>query len=53
MEDMPTIHLTKQQVEALLEPFVIEVLQEEDGAGQTDTGRPKQWHCFHIVARKR
>jgi SAM-dependent methyltransferase len=45
-------HHTRQQVEALLQPFEIEMLQEEDHPGQTALGESKHWHLFHIVARK-
>ena len=46
-------HHTTQQVEMLLQPFEIEMLQEEDHPGKTAIGEEKHWHIFHIVARKK
>ncbi|NMG05563.1 class I SAM-dependent methyltransferase [Brasilonema sp. UFV-L1] len=46
-------HHTRQQVEMLLQPFEIEILQEEDHPGKTPIGEEKHWHIFHIVARKK
>jgi tellurite methyltransferase len=45
--------LTRAQVEAMLRPFDIEMLEESEEDGQTAIGRPKHWHLFEIVARKR
>lgn len=47
-----TFH-TREQVEAMLEPFETEMLQEEEKDAQSATGPMKHWHVFHIVARKR
>lgn len=47
-----TFH-TREQVEALLRPFKIEMLLEEERDGRTATGDPKHWHSFQIVAFKR
>lgn len=47
-----TTHHTRQQVETLLAPFVVEWLEEEEHPGQTAIGEEKYWHLFHIVARK-
>ncbi|ARV60645.1 SAM-dependent methyltransferase [Nostocales cyanobacterium HT-58-2] len=44
---------TRQQVEMLLQPFEIEMLQEENHPGKTAIGEEKHWHIFHIVARKK
>ena len=44
---------TRAEVEALLEPFEVESLEEFEGEAQTVVGKPKRWHVFHIVARKR
>jgi len=46
-------HHTSQHVEVLLQPFEIEMLQEEDHPGKTALGEDKHWHIFHIVARKK
>jgi SAM-dependent methyltransferase len=45
-------HHTRQQIEALLQPFEVEMLNEEETDGKTALGEPKHWHIFHIVARK-
>ncbi len=44
---------TRAQVEELLRPFEIELLEEFEQEGQTVVGKTKQWHLFHVVARKR
>lgn len=50
----PTItHHTRQQVEVLLQPFKIEMLDEEEHPGKTAIGEDKYWHLFQIVARKK
>ncbi|GAB1538336.1 class I SAM-dependent methyltransferase [Scytonema sp. NUACC21] len=50
----PTIsHHTRQQVEMLLQPFEIEMFEEEDHPGKTAIGEEKHWHLFEIVARKK
>lgn len=46
-------HQTRARVEALLAPFEVEHLQEEERDGGDCTNTPKHWHVFHIVARKR
>lgn len=45
-------HHTRSQVEELLQPFTVEVLQEEEHPGTTALGEQKYWHIFHIVACK-
>ena len=45
-------HHTREQVEALLEPFEIEMLKEEERDGQDCSGTSKHWHVYHIIARK-
>ena len=45
-------HHTRQQVEVLLQPFELEMFEEEDHPGKTALGEDKQWHIFQIVARK-
>lgn len=44
---------TREQVDALLAPFIVEDLLEVERDGTTATGETKHWHVFHIVARKR
>ena len=46
-------HHNRQQVEMLLQPFKVEMLEEEDHPGKTAIGEEKHWHIFHIVARKK
>jgi trans-aconitate methyltransferase len=46
-------HHTRAQIEELLEPFAIEMLQEDDFPGKTAIGEEKYWHIFHVVARKK
>lgn len=43
---------TRQQVETLLTPYTIELLEEEEHPGKTPLGEDRYWHIFHIVARK-
>lgn len=45
-------HHSREQVAALLAPFELEWLEEEEHPGQTALGVEKHWHIFHIVARK-
>jgi SAM-dependent methyltransferase len=42
----------QEQVRALLSPFEIELLDEEEHLGKTALGDEKHWHLFHVVARK-
>lgn len=46
-------HHTREQVEVLLQPFEVEVLDEEEHPGKTAIGEEKYWHLFNIVACKR
>lgn len=46
-------HHTLSDVELLLQPFEVELLNEEDHPGKTALGKEKHWHIFHIVARKK
>jgi tellurite methyltransferase len=41
------------EVERLLAGFAVELLEEEETDTATPYGKPKHWHLFHIVARKR
>jgi SAM-dependent methyltransferase len=47
-----TFH-SAEQVAALFEPFVFESYQEFEGERPTALGDMKQWHVFHIIARRR
>lgn len=44
--------LTRNEVDALLAGFEVELLDELEEDGSTATGRPKHWHLFHVVARR-
>ena len=46
-------HHSREQIEVLLQPFEVEMLNEEDHPGKTALGEEKHWHIFHIVARKK
>lgn len=46
-------HFSRAQVEELLIPFAVELLNEEEHPGKTALGEEKDWHIFHIVAKKR
>jgi SAM-dependent methyltransferase len=46
-------YLTRQQIEDLLQPFEVELFQEEEQAGKTPLGEDRHWHLFQVVARKR
>lgn len=46
-------HHTREQVEALLQQFEVEMFEEEEHPGKTALGEEKHWHLFQIVARKR
>ncbi|GAB4542512.1 MAG: class I SAM-dependent methyltransferase [Pleurocapsa sp.] len=43
---------TRSQVETLLQPYAIELLEEEEHPGTTPLGEDRYWHVFHIVVRK-
>ncbi len=43
---------TVHQVESLLQPFELEMFEEEEHPGKTALGEEKYWHIFQIVARK-
>lgn len=46
-------HQPRSEVDRLLAPFEVEELREESKEDDPMTPRPKRWHIFHIVARKR
>ncbi|HEY9674026.1 MAG TPA: class I SAM-dependent methyltransferase [Waterburya sp.] len=46
-------HHTREQVEVSLQPFEVEMFEEEEHLGKTALGEEKHWHIFQIVARKR
>lgn len=44
---------TRAAAAGLLAPLAVELFREEEEDSITPRGRPKHWHIFHIVARKR
>lgn len=46
-------HHPRAELDTLFDGFVLEELREEERPDSTHDGRPKPWHVFHIVARKR
>jgi trans-aconitate methyltransferase len=49
-DDM-TFH-SREQIDAMLQGFKVEMLIEEERDGQTALGEAKHWHSFQIVARR-
>ncbi|MCC6971354.1 MAG: class I SAM-dependent methyltransferase [Phycisphaerales bacterium] len=47
------VHHTRPQVERLLAEFTIDRLQEVENREAGATGTVKNWHIFHVVAKKR
>ncbi len=46
-------HHTRAEVNALLAPFNVLDLKEENKPGQEFDGKVKHWHVYHIIATKR
>jgi SAM-dependent methyltransferase len=46
-------HRTRAQVEHMFEAFTLESLQEVENREAGATGEVKNWHIFHIVAKRR
>ena len=46
-----TFH-SRAEVEALLAPLDVEMLEEEETEAITPRGALKRWHLYHVVARK-
>jgi tellurite methyltransferase len=46
-------HLDRDAAEALLGGLEVELFEEEESDAVTPRGKPKHWHIFHIVARRR
>jgi tellurite methyltransferase len=46
-------HQTREEVERMLEAFEVEELREESKQEGPEVERPKRWHVFHVVAKKR
>ena len=46
-------HFTREEALTVLDPFTIELFEEEEDDSVTPRGTPKHWHIFHIVARKK
>ena len=44
---------TRRKAEELLAAFELERFDEVEQDGKTAIGKPKHWHVFHVVARKR
>jgi len=44
---------TRAELDELLLPFEVELLDEFEGVGPTATGKTKHWHVYHLVASKR
>lgn len=47
------MHHTRAAAERLLAGLEIELFEEEETDAVTPRGKPKHWHIFHIVARRR
>jgi SAM-dependent methyltransferase len=45
--------VTRAEVDALLAPFAVEHLEEQNRPGKDAMGNAKHWHLFNIGARKR
>ena len=45
--------VTREEAEAILCDFDVELFDEVDEDGRTAVGEAKHWHLFHVVARKR
>ncbi len=45
-------HHTSEQVAQFLMPFTVEFMKEEERKGEDCDGTKKDWHVFHVVARK-
>jgi len=43
---------SRPELEALLSPFEVELLDEIEEDGATAVGEPKRWHLFQVVARR-
>ncbi len=48
----PGSHHTRSQVEALLQPFAVEHMEEVEKEGDDAMGGVKRHHVFHVVARR-
>lgn len=46
-------HHRRAELDGLFAEFVFEELREEERPDTNHDGKPKPWHVFHIVARKR
>jgi tellurite methyltransferase len=45
-------HVTRAELDRLLEGLAVEDLEEEESDAVTPRGQPKHWHIFHVVARR-
>lgn len=46
-------HLTRSEVEAMLDGWEVLHYEEADQDGETSLGAPKHWHIHHVIARRR
>jgi SAM-dependent methyltransferase len=46
-------HMTRAAAERLLQALDVELFEEEQSDTVTPRGKPKHWHIFHVVARRR
>ena len=46
-------HLSRAAAEGMLAGLETELFEEEEADAITPRGKPKHWHIFHIVARRR
>ncbi|MGE5200649.1 MAG: class I SAM-dependent methyltransferase [Acidobacteriota bacterium] len=46
-------HLSRTAAERLLAGLEVELFEEEETDAVTPRGKPKHWHIFHVVARRR
>jgi len=46
-------HQSREEVERMLAPFEVEELREDSKQEGPEVERPKRWHVFHVVAKKR
>ncbi len=52
-DDAAMTIVTEAQARGLLDAYAIERFTEEETDSVTPRGKPKHWHIFHVVARKR
>ena len=45
--------VSRAEAERLLSDLAVELFEEEESDAVTPRGKPKHWHIFHVVARRR